>query len=93
MITYAKLHSGSWGVRSTEPVVAGQVVTVRKRNGEVKQETVANVVWTNGEVTLAAIVEAPRPRRNGCDCGEGCCSPRCRCEAHCVCRGGNIHDC
>lgn len=27
----------------------------------------------------------------GCDCGE--CSPVCRCEAHCNCRGGNVYDC
>jgi hypothetical protein len=35
----------------------------------------------------------PRSRRGGCGCGCGDCSPRCRCDARCVCRGGNIYDC
>jgi hypothetical protein len=33
-------------------------------------------------------------RRRQCECDEyGCCRPACRCESHCVCRGGNVYDC
>jgi|GEM_PF-2243361 len=58
--SYAKLQDGSWGIRASGKLVAGQTVTVTKKSGESKPETVAAIVWTGpdrdgGESTLATI--------------------------------------
>lgn len=44
-VTYTKLKSGVWGVRvrDDEPKV-GQVVEVEKKDGEIREETIAKVV-------------------------------------------------
>lgn len=56
MNTYTKLKSGDWGVRvEGAKVTAGQVVSVRKKSGEVKSETIAKVVWSGNGVSLCAI--------------------------------------
>jgi hypothetical protein len=77
--TYNKLRDGSWGIRSTVAITAGQTVTVTKRDGGSKLETVGKVVWSGNGVWLATVV-ASRPertpsisyrggRRTGCSCG------------------------
>jgi hypothetical protein len=73
--TYTKLRSGAWGVRCTDRVGVGDTVTVTKRDGSVKRETIATIVWKGDGVTLAALAAkgaaaaAPRGRRTGCACG------------------------
>lgn len=54
-ITYTKLKSGAWGIRSTEEINAGQMITVAKKSGESKQEIVEKVVWSGNGVWLAAL--------------------------------------
>lgn len=53
--TYTQLRSGDWGVRVQGAVKPGAVVTVRKRDGSTKSETVQSVVWSGGGVTLCSI--------------------------------------
>jgi hypothetical protein len=83
MATYTKLRDGTWGLRGAG-LTAGRAVTVRKKSGETRQETVGRVLWTGPDGTcLATMVSssAPAPqrhsdgRRNGgrreCDeCGD-----------------------
>lgn len=77
-ITYAKLKNGNWGVRSTEAIREGQTITVRKKSGDTKSETVDRIVWSGDGVWLAAVRaskvaddarRAPRGQRTGCSCG------------------------
>jgi hypothetical protein len=75
--TYTKLRTGAWGVRSTDRISVGQTVTVIKRDGSRKQETIHTIVWTGQGITLAALAPkgaaaAPRGQRGqrtGCACG------------------------
>lgn len=66
-ISYAKLKSGDWGIRSSVAVTAGQKVEVHTKTGKVKTETVKAIVHqgrdrdTGGQYFLASIV----PRGNG----------------------------
>lgn len=81
MTTYTKLRDGSWGLRvnSGQTVKSGQSVTVTKKSGETKAETVGKVLWTGNGVTLATIAQSnsnsnysPRSSRgtwSGCRCG------------------------
>lgn len=55
MATYTKLKSGDWGIRSEQPIMDGQTVTVRKKSGESKAETVGRVIWSGNGVWLATI--------------------------------------
>lgn len=57
--TYTKLRDGSWGVRIDGPAVAGQTVTVTKKSGESKAETVAAVVWSGNGVSVCSIGGRP----------------------------------
>ena len=55
-VTYQKLKSGEWGIRvEGRAVREGQTVTVRKRDGSTKQETVKRVVWSGAGVVLCAV--------------------------------------
>lgn len=97
--TYTKLNSGEWGVRveGARPSV-GDVLDVRKRSGETKQERVAGIVWEGNGVVLCTISAAAKRRggrdySDGCDCSDGCCSRGCHCSYDCNCRGGPIYDC
>jgi hypothetical protein len=58
-ISYTKLKSGEWGIRSDSVVKEGQAVSVTIKTGakagQVKTETVKKIVWTNAKVWLAAI--------------------------------------
>jgi len=59
MNTYAKLNTGAWGVRATSPVKQGDRVTVTKKDGQRKTETIDRVLWTDGVgVWLCAISAA-----------------------------------
>jgi hypothetical protein len=62
--TYTKLRDGSWGVRSTEEVRPGQVVTVIKKSGDTKVETIKTIIWSGNGVWICSIV--PKPARQGC---------------------------
>jgi hypothetical protein len=67
MASYTKLRDGSWGVRTEGRVVEGLVVTVTKRDGSVKTETIGRVLWTGADqttgrtVSLCSIVPYDRP--------------------------------
>lgn len=83
--TYTKLRSGDWGIRVQGEATAGQQITVEKKSGERKVETIATIVWAGNGVTLCAIaknagvVTVPAyqrysntkrgGRRTGCSCG------------------------
>ncbi len=79
-ITYTKLKSGSWGIRSTEALREGASITVTKKDGSTKLETVGKIVWSGGGVWLATTSRSAAPgsslrrgtsrgRRTGCSCG------------------------
>jgi hypothetical protein len=77
-ISYAKLRSGEWGVRSDQLIREGETVTVTTKAGQAKPETIKKIVWTDGKVWLAAVETQDTPpareRENGprecADCGE-----------------------
>lgn len=81
--TYTKLKSGAWGIRisgGTAPTV-GAKITVTKKSGETKVETVTKVVWSGNGVHLCVVAGTEAPvrwvyapgslhgRRTGCSCG------------------------
>lgn len=55
--TYTKLRDGSWGLRSTQDAAPGLMLTVTKKDGTTKRETVAHKLWSDGKVYLYAIVK------------------------------------
>jgi hypothetical protein len=63
-VTYAKLNDGSWGIRADGALAVGQTVTVTKRDGTTKSETVGRVIWKGDGVTLAAIGTTPSSSAN-----------------------------
>lgn len=63
MNTYTKLRSGAWGVRCEGKVKSGDRVTVRKKSGETRTESVERVVWTDGKISLCSIVAETRQTR------------------------------
>ncbi|MCI0488950.1 MAG: hypothetical protein L0229_20350 [Blastocatellia bacterium] len=100
MATYTKLKSGEWGIRVEGENAAkkGDSVTVTKKDGSTKSETVKAVLWTGNGITLCAIAQRSNGGYRGgysrsCSCSDGCCDRGCRCESHCNCRGGNVYDC
>lgn len=82
--TYTKLRSGEWGVRVIGGARQGQTLTVQKKSGETKRETVGRVLWTGSDSRTGQIMSlctigrgsasSPRLRRDGtyeCDeCGD-----------------------
>lgn len=82
--TYAKLNTGSWGVRVEGPKPAeGAALTVTKRDGTQKKEVIERVLWSGGGVYLCAIAPktaAPASsearRRPWSPCGYPGCNPR-----------------
>lgn len=59
MISYTKLKSGEWGVRATgERISAGQSVSVAKKSGETRRETIGRVLWQGDGITLASILQS-----------------------------------
>ncbi len=63
--TYTKLKDGSWGIRSTSAVQAGDQVTVTKKSGESKTETVGRVLWTGNGVWLCTVQQTSNGRASG----------------------------
>ena len=64
MTTYTKLQNGDWGLRGAG-IVSGQIVTVTKKSGESKSETVGRILWQGDDVVLATIARngnGGRPR-------------------------------
>ena len=56
MTTYTKLKTGAWGLRVVGlKVGVGDSVTVSKKDGSRKTETVSAVLWSGDGVTLCAI--------------------------------------
>ncbi len=98
-----KLRDGSWGARTSADIAVGDTITITARSGKSWDAVVERIVWTGanrygkGDVAIVAIrsldQDRPRRSRNGCDCTDDCCRPRCQCHANCNCRGGNIYDC
>jgi hypothetical protein len=63
-ITFTKLRDGSWGLRGLG-LVAGTTVTVTKRSGQTKRETVGRVMWTGDDgLSIASIASARRASRS-----------------------------
>lgn len=60
--SYTKLKSGDWGVRVQGKVAEGDVVTVTKKSGETKRETISKVVWSGNGVSICAIEQSASPR-------------------------------
>jgi hypothetical protein len=57
--TYTKLQSGNWGVRVRGEIEAGDRITVTKKDGTTKVETIERVLWTGNGVSLCAINQRP----------------------------------
>jgi hypothetical protein len=55
MTTYARLKDETWGIRSTKPISKGDRVTVQKKDGTFKTETVGQIVWKGNGIHLATI--------------------------------------
>ena len=95
--TPCKLRTGAWGARTAPEVQVGDTVTITTRAGKSWDARVTKIVWTGDDAAVVATESldrpAPRKSRNGCSCDGDCCRPRCHCDAHCVCKGGNIYDC
>lgn len=73
MTTYTKLRDGSWGLRAQGSLTAGQAVSVRKKDGSAKTETVGRILWTGDGITLATIAggdSRPAGRSRSAVCGE-----------------------
>lgn len=67
-ITYSKLKTGNWGLRSTTALTEGASVTVVKKSGDTKSERVGRLVWRSddGSVFLYACADEGRaPGSNG----------------------------
>jgi len=55
--TYTKLKSGEWGVRMAGTPKVGARVSVSKKDGSTKTETIARVVWSGDGISLCAIAK------------------------------------
>ena len=62
MVTHTKLRNGEWGLRGPfHEVSTGCTVSVHRRDGQVRRETVGRVVWSDGVLAIAA-TERSEPR-------------------------------
>jgi hypothetical protein len=86
-ITYIKLRSGEWGLKSSsqreckqleESARTKQGVQVRTKAGKTKWEVVGKVIWTDASrvVAIATLNTCPAPRVRGGDGDDGVC-PAC----------------
>ena len=83
--TYTKLRSGEWGVRVTgERVTRGSMVTVTKKDGELREEHIERVLWSGEGVMLCAIVHRTKKQAAHNKYRQGNCThedyPCCGCE-------------
>ena len=96
MPTYRKTKDGRWVVFGSAATVTAGLVTVTRKDGTTKQETVVSVSKpfdVDGVPHVYGTI-ATRARPGGCQCTEqGCCRPRCFCTRECACKGGPIYDC
>jgi hypothetical protein len=97
--SYTKLKSGAWGVRVEGMVSDGQSITVRKKDGSEKSETIEKVLWAGQGVSLCAIKQVSNAGHSGhsghrpgtcVNCG-GPCNPRYRRCLDCVDGGSTAH--
>lgn len=56
LATPAKLKTGDWGARVNFPVRPGDALTVKASSGKSWPATVERVVWSDGRVSLCAMV-------------------------------------
>lgn len=66
MNTYKLLSDNSWGVQTDTKPAVGDVLTVTKKSGEVKRETVT-AVWQRGDKFICGIGKTGGGRCAGCD--------------------------
>ena len=94
-VTYTKLRSGDWGVKGPSGTVReGATVTVTKKSGESRQETVGRVVWIGDGVSIASIEQAGRRYSGGGGSGREYCGGVCPVRAvRCNAKNGPCHDC
>lgn len=57
--TYLRLKSGQWALRGAG-LREGETVTVERRDGSRKTETVGRIIWEGSGVTVAQIEKEPR---------------------------------
>lgn len=87
--TYTHLRDGSWGVRVAGKASDGETVTVRKKDGATKTETVRRVLWSGRDsksgqtISLCSINGSQRNGSSG---------QRERCD-DCGYTGGHRDDC
>ena len=60
--TYTKLKDGSWGVRVEGITKPEGNITVTKKDGTSKEETIKTVVWSGNGVYLCSIVPTSNAR-------------------------------
>jgi hypothetical protein len=99
MTTYTKLKDGTWGIRG-EGLIAGKSVTVVKKSGEQRVETVTHIIWTGVDGTQVASIQPSTPKSNGrhyrsngnhgpVDRYGDCHCDMCSTGNECLCRFGN----
>lgn len=70
MVTYSKLRDGTWGLRGpVGELVAGATVTVSRRDGTTRTETVGRVLWHDATTALAATGGSARTMEPCAECG------------------------
>ena len=67
--TYKQLKNGAWGIRVGGIVLAGETITVTKRDGSSKVETVGRVLWTGEGISICTI-QRSAPANRGARRGE-----------------------
>lgn len=85
-VTFSKLRSGAWGLRSEVELAPGAVVTVTRRDGSTSEQVVANLVFAGGGVYLYATADRatnrPAARRATSSRWRPCGYPGCN-PSHC----------
>lgn len=64
--TYTQLRDGSWGIRVLGTALENQTISVRKKDGTEKTETVRRVLWTgrdsrSGQTVSLCAIGAQQP--------------------------------
>lgn len=58
--SYARLKSGTWGLRVKGLVGVGDRLVVTTRGGRTRNEVVKGIVWRQGDISLCEIEAAKR---------------------------------